>query len=388
MARTAFAIYSILLVIILIVFVFESFTGLSLWLALPLVLIGVPAIVWLAVLLYGLVRRLQPYRAFDPDEQQSDAQTLGAEGRYVTMPDGRVVEYLVYGSKDPAAKVIVQIHGASTSAGWMCRMYGPLLESLNLTGIAPSLPGYGFSDIQAGRRIRDFPQDLSVILEAEAVEHFLVEGISLGTAHAMAVAWHFGPERCLGLGLNVPYLSEAICREFNFQHDADKLPKADAQHWYQAWNFYVADLMFIAPGIAPIARWMRLLLPEGKQVRAERPWVFETMVEDQARLVIRGTQGQAYDQYAYEMNALWGFDPRDIEVNNVAVWYALDDSACPPEHGKWLAELFDAREDVETNVRAETLGFGHFTYTPASGPAFTEDERTLAKALVALVDAQ
>ena len=59
MARTAFAIFSILLVIILIVFVFQSFAGLSLLLALPLVLIGVPAIVWLAVLLYGLVRRSQ-----------------------------------------------------------------------------------------------------------------------------------------------------------------------------------------------------------------------------------------------------------------------------------------------------------------------------------------
>lgn len=387
MARAAFVIFSALLGIVVVVFVAEIFQAYSFLWALPLVLVGVPAILSVGVVLYGLVRKSQPYRAFDPAEQASNAQALGAEGRYITMPDGRVVEYLVYGSKDPDAKVIVQIHGASSSAGWMCRMNGPLLQSLNVKGIAPSLPGYGFSDIHIGRLVRDFPKDLEVILEAEAVDAFMVEGVSLGTSHAMAVAWHFGRERCVGLGLNVPYLSEAICREFDFRHDADKLPKADARHWYQAWNFYVADLMFIAPVISPLARWMHRLLAEGPKVLAERPWVFETLAEDHLRVVVRGTQGQAFDQYSYEMNALWGFDPREIDVANVAVWYALDDSACPPQHGEWLAALFESKARVRTDNRVEELGYGHFTYMPACGPAFKASERTLSKALVDLVEA-
>jgi pimeloyl-ACP methyl ester carboxylesterase len=387
MAAAVFTLFSLALLVGIVGGAVASFFIFSLMWAIAFVLIGIPLLAWLSVVLYGVVRRAQPLRPFDAVEHARNAESLSAEGRYVTMPDGRIVEYLIYGSKKNNAKVIVQIHGASSSAGWQCRMNASLLEALNLKGIAPSMPGYGYSDLYVGRLIKDFPKDVEAILDAEGVDQFMVEGISLGTSHAMAVAWAFGPQRCVGLGLNVPYLSEAICREFDFQHDADKLPKKDARHWYQAWNFFVADLMFIAPVVSPMARLMHLFLPEGERVRAERPWVFEMLREDQKRVVIRGTQGQGYDQFSYEMNALWGFDPRDIETKNVAVWYALDDSACPPTHGKWLAEMFGSKLGVKTDIRAEDLGLGHFTYTPSTGPAFDTSERNMPKALLDLAAA-
>ena len=351
--------------------------------AIAAVVVGVPLLPWLAATLYGLARRAQPMRPFDAAEQEREAARLGGEGRHVRTADGRIVEYLVYGSDRPDARVIVQIHGAGTTAGWQCRMNASLCEALNLKGIAPSMPGYGYSDMCVGRRIADFPRDVDAILEAEGVGEFMVEGISLGTAHAMAVAWHFGPDRCVALGLNVPYLSEQICKEFDFRHDADKLPKADARVWHQAWNFLAADLMYRAPLISPPARHLGGI-GGGRKVQAERPWVFDSMGEDQGRLVARGTQGQGFDQFSYEMNALWGFDPRDIETRNVAVWYATDDTQCPPSHGEWLARLFESRERVKTSVRAENLGFGHFTYLPSSGPAYTTEEETIPATLLAL----
>ena len=384
MVSAAVTTFSLLLLVGIGTAVVVSFLSFSLVWAILLVVFVVPTVAWLSVILYGLIRRAQPLRPFDQADHARDAETINAEGRYVTMPDGRVVEYLVYGSKDPAAKVIVQIHPAGASAGFPCRMNATLFRDLNLKGIAPSMPGYGYSDIQIGRRIKDFPKDVEAVLEAESIEQFMVEGMSLGTAHAMAVAWAFGPGRCVGLGLNGPYLSEAICREFGLQHDADNLPKADARHWYQAWNFYVADLMFVAPLISPPARLLHRLVPEGKQVRAERPWVFEEFAEDQKRVVARGTQGQGWDQFSYGMNALWEFDPREIEVKHVAVWYALDDSQCPPSHGEWLARIFAAKPGIKTDIRAENLGFGHFTYMPSQGPKFDSSERSLPKTLLAL----
>lgn len=359
------------------------FALLPLWPAIVAVVVGVPLVPWLAVTLYGLRRRAQGLRPFDAAEQQRDAARLGGEGRHVTTADDRIVEYLVYGSRRPDAKTIVQIHGAATTGGWMCRMNASLCEELNLKGIAPSMPGCGFSDVHVGRRIVDFPRDLEAILEAEDVGEFMVEGASLGTSHAMAVARHFGPDRCVALGLNVPYLSEQICREFDFQHDADNLPKTDARAWYQAWNFVAADLMFLAPLVSPPARHMGRI-GGGSKVEAERPWIFESMAADQRRLVVRGTQGQGWEQFSYEMNALWGFDPRDIETRNVAVWYARDDTACPPSHGEWLAALFESKEGVRTSIRSEDAGFAHFTYLPSLGPAYRTEEETIPGALLKL----
>ena len=376
-------VFALVLIVAIVAGVVAGFMLLPLLPAIVVVVIGIPLMTWFVVVLYGLWRRAQPLRPFDAEEHEQDAVLWGGNGRHVKTPDGRIVEYLVYGSDRPDAKVIVQVHGAGTSAAWQCFMNAALCEELNLKGIAPSMPGYGYSDIHVGRRIVDFARDVELILDAERVNTFMVEGASLGTAHAMAIAWHFGSDRCVAFGINGPYLPAAICEEFEFRNDAERLPKAGAQNWYQAWNFFVAELMYIAPLVSPPARFMHLL-PEGKQVKSERPWVFETIGKDQRRLVARGTQGQGWDQFSYEMNTMWGFDPREIGTKNVAVWYARDDSQCPPEHGEWLADCFSSIAGVNTDIRSEELGFGHFTYMPTNGPAFKASERSLPKTLLDL----
>lgn len=352
--------------------------------AIVAVVIGVPLVTGLAVLLYGLQRRAQPLRPFDAAEQERDAARLGGEGRHITTADGRVVEYLVYGSHRPDAQVIVQMHGSATTGGCPCQMNASLCEELNLKGIAPSVPCHGYSDLHIGRRIVDFPLDLEAILAAEGVGEFMVEGASFGTAHAMAIAWHFGPDRCVAMGLNVPYLSDQICKEFNLESQADALPRPDARTWYQAWNFLVADLMYVAPLVSPPARFMAYL-PEGKKTKKERPWIFEAIAEDQrTRLVARGSQGQGWEQFSFDVTVLWGFDPREIQTRKVAVWYAKDDSAVPPSHGEWLARYFGSKEGVKTHVRSEDAGLGHFTYFPSLGPAYQTAEETMPKMLLDL----
>jgi pimeloyl-ACP methyl ester carboxylesterase len=230
----------------------------------------------------------------------------------------------------------------------------------------------------------DFPIDLERILEAEGVGEFMVEGTSFGTAHAMAIAWHFGRDRCVAMGLNVPYLSDQICKEFNLESKADALPKPDARTWYQAWNFFVADLMFEAPLISPPARFLRFA-PEGKRTKKEKPWALEAIVEDQReRLVARGSQGQGWEQFSFDVTVLWGFDPREIQTKNVAVWYAGDDSMVPPSHGEWLANHFGSKAGVTTSVRSEDVGLGHFTYFPSFGPAYQAAEATMPKTLLDL----
>jgi pimeloyl-ACP methyl ester carboxylesterase len=376
--------FIIFLLLMVVATVHACFTLLPLIPAIVTAIIGVPLLMWLAILLYGLRRRSQPLLPFVAAEQERDAVHWGGEGRHITTTDGRIVEYLVYGSKRPDAKVIVQMHGSNTTGGLVCKVNASLCEELNLKGIAPSVPCHGYSDLHIGRKIVDFPLDLEEILKKEGVREFMVEGSSFGTAHAMAIALYFGPDSCVAMGLNVPYLPDMICKEFDLESKADALPKSDARTWYQAWNFFVADLMYDAPLISPPARFMRFL-SEGKKTKMERPWVFELIAKDQKeRLVVRGTQGQGWEQLSFDVTVLWGFDPRDIQTRNVAIWYAKDDTAVPPSHGEWLADHFSSKAGVRTSIRSEDIGLGHFTYMPSLGPVYQTAEETIPKILIDL----
>lgn len=141
--------------------------------------------------------------------------TKDPEGKYITTEDGRIVEYFVYGSNNVDAKVCVLLHGSGGTGKffnqYICQEQA--LVELNVRAISPSYPGHGGSDVDMFRRITDWPiTDLEPILTKEGVEKFYVVGASYGTAHGMAVASSF-PQRVLGLGLNAPYLPEAICRD-------------------------------------------------------------------------------------------------------------------------------------------------------------------------------
>lgn len=350
------------------------------------VIIGAPLALALAITLYGLSSKTRGLDRFDAQAHARAAALIEGEGRHITTADGRIVEYLVYGSNEPTANVIVQMHGSGSSAGIVCRMNALLCEELNLKGIAPSMPNHGYSDVQIARRIVDFPRDVEAILEAEGVEQFMVEGTSFGTAHAMAMAWYFGPDRCVAMGLNVPFVSDPIDKAFDLGSRADAIPRFDPDAWYHAWTFFVADLMYRAAFISPPLRHMARAYPELKKVAQERPWIMDLLLEDQRRLVARGAQGQGWEQFSFEVGALWGFDPREIETRNVAVWYAEDDSLLLPSHGEWLADHFRTRTGVKTSIRVENTGFGHFTYLPSHGPAFQGSERTIPQTLLDLCD--
>jgi pimeloyl-ACP methyl ester carboxylesterase len=378
------SVFTFILVGVIVAGAMACFQSLPLIGAIMAVVVGAPFALWLGIVLYGLVRRAQPLRPFDEAEQKQSAARWGGEGRHITTPDGRIVEYLVYGSQRPDAKVIVQLHGTTSTGGFECRFNGPLLEELNLKGIAPSLPGHGYSDVHIGRQVADFPKDLEVILEAEAVDEFMVEGTSFGTSHSMATAWYFPPERCVAMGLNVPYLSDQICKEYKLESKADSLPRKDARNWYHAWNFWAADLMFLAPGLSPMGKFLTAT-PDGKRAGEERPWILELICDDQReRLVARGTQGQAFEQFSFDVTVVWGFDPREIQTRNIAVWYAMDDWACFPTHGEWVANYFGSKEGVKMNVRCEEKGLGHYTYMPSTGPKFTTSEQTMPQTLLDL----
>ena len=91
--------------------------------------------------------------------------------------------------------------------------------------------------------------------------------------------------------------------------------------------------------------------------------VVDALKKDCKRSFLRGPVGQVYEMLNADTNQHWINDPgSDFSTPTVAVWYAEDDHACPPAHGKWLAEVFQSKKGVRANVRREKIGLGHLTY--------------------------
>lgn len=294
----------------------------------------------------------------------------------------RTIEYFVWGSNKPSAMVTVVCHGSNTTGKNFNEFLYPAktMEAMNVRVISPSFPGHGGSDAQPLRDITNWPKDdLEPILEAEGVDKFMIQGSSYGTAHAMAAATYFSPERCLALGLNVPYLPETICREFDFHTDADYILSASSlsHPWVLLPILSLLSLTYpqIAKGVG--------MIPEGPATVEEIPALIQAIENDCRRSFLRGPIGQIYEMLNGSTNQQWP-DPRDIQCRNVAVWYAEDDGACPPDHGKWLAEVFTEKQKekkCKTNIRHEKKGLGHFTYMDHAG----RDQGIMTATLLAMI---
>jgi len=347
------------------------------------------------VLLYGHLIKCLGQLPFDEEEMKASGAACGGVGKYITTSDGRIVEYIVYGSDAPDAMVIVQMHGAAHTGGIICQWNADLLKQLNMKGIAPTMANSGFSDNQPDRQICNFPRDdVAPILKAEGVKKFVVDGHSLGTAHAMAIAWFFSPDHkehvCVGMGLNCPYLPSSICLAEHYPCDAEEIPLVhnnDPRKCMSSWNMTMAAFTNLMPGIGPpMVMGDTIFVGAGKR----NPNTFKMCKEDQWRTGARGYLGQGYEALSYAINTLWGFDPRDIKTKNVAVWYAKDDGGpsgpgCPPVHGEYLSKFFDNKSGTRTANKCVDIGCGHWSYAPSVGETYTMDEDTLPKTLKMMV---
>jgi len=124
------------------------------------------------------------------------------------------------------------------------------------------------------------------------------------------------------------------------------------------------------------------MIKDTKLAVKEEPEMFQAMEADIRRGAIRGVAPQVPEMLNQETNQVWQ-DPRSIRTKNIAIWYSKDDSQCPPEHGKWLAELFEARAStgVKCNNRAEEYQWGHFSYVKKS----ERENGIMTKALLELM---
>ncbi|MGB1013847.1 MAG: alpha/beta fold hydrolase [Nannocystaceae bacterium] len=330
-------------------------------------LIGFILFVGLATLGLGLLIRSRGQRPFNPEAVEADG------GSYVVNSEGRTVEYFVYGVDDPNAPVVVHLHGSGPEARSERELWAPVCEALGVRGLSLSLPGYGYTDMNPGRIVKNWPgEDLEPVLAREDVGTFMSIGHSQGNPHAMAAALHF-PERCVGLGLNAPLLPSDITREVGLKGAlgmGSLIRTEQLRKLHMAWYFSIYHL-----AVVTLAPWLPLMAVPATRKDKKLHKVFRRTF---ARAVARGSFGSAWEStedVCYE----WGIDPRQITTKNICIWHAADDRECPAELGKWLADMFGAKAGVRVDYRADDQGFGHLTYCRGE---FLEPETSMIKSLL------
>jgi pimeloyl-ACP methyl ester carboxylesterase len=109
--------------------------------------------------------------------------------RRLTLPDGRAMSYADAG--DPDGRPIIFCHGTPSSRfdtvgiDRAAAVHGWRL-------IAIDRPGHGESSLRPGRRLTDWPGDVTAVADALGIDQFVVMGFSGGAPYALVTAQALG----------------------------------------------------------------------------------------------------------------------------------------------------------------------------------------------------
>ncbi|KAJ1337282.1 non-heme chloroperoxidase [Microdochium nivale] len=266
----------------------------------------------------------------------------------LTLPDGRLLAFKIWGDTSASASTAFYFHGFPGSRNECLILHDAALRHA-VRLVAVDRPGMGRSTPFAppeSRTLLDWPQDILELANYLKLERFGIIGVSGGAPYALAT-WHDGAlrDRCAGVcvvsGLYPQYLT-AKCRTFY----------ALRAHW----TFKIAaqwprltEIMF-SMGVGSAARaacvggdtrrldrmirLMLLMLPKADAgvLRAN---------EGSARDTIRGTMSEAFRQgsqgTAVEAKVLcgsdWGLRLEDVHIpeGRFVVWHGSEDVNVPLE---------------------------------------------------------
>jgi len=258
--------------------------------------------------------------------------TTDRPNQTIILKDGRTLGYAEYG--DPEGKSVFHFNGSGGS-----RLGHPtddsILSDLGVKLISTDRPGHGISDPQPGRKLLDWPNDISQLADHLGIDKFYVEGWSAGGPHALACAYQM-PERVLAGAL------------------ISGLAPPDRPNPYEELPLPNRILMIIArrvPSLVYPFRRVMYSMITGDPKKAEKSLASSFPPEDQQIVKIpengkilvadiqegyrQGWQGPAQDDIL--INSPWGFRLEDIPVR-IDVWQGETDKNVPVNQGRYQHE--------------------------------------------------
>jgi pimeloyl-ACP methyl ester carboxylesterase len=257
------------------------------------------------------------------------------ENLTVTLRDGRKISYAEYG--DPGGEPVIYFHGLTTS-----RLDGRWFErdakQQGVRLIGTDRPGMGFSDFQDGRKIGDWPDQVSQLADQLGLERFAVIGVSAGGPHVSACAAAM-PERLTAAGVisgaGPAGVEEAYPEMGWFRRVIGGL-----------WMRLMVMLRF------PIAFFFGLMLRGVKSGREAPGWMMRGLpardraimtnpeLRDDFRAGMlesfrQGTKGNVHELSVHTKP--WDFKLENIKMP-VLLWHGEEDTIVPVSVGRYVAE--------------------------------------------------
>lgn len=282
------------------------------------------------------IAELNPAPSQNPPRIFSKAWRAQRRGtpRWVELPTGQRVAFAEYGVPD--GDPVLFCHGWPAS-----RLQGGLLHEyaveLGARIIAPDRPGIGFSPIQNGRRLRDWPHLIAGLADGLGLDDFRILGVSGGGPYVLAAAWGL-PERVRA--------ASVVCTAPPLADLQDVSGLSPAYQWMLSvyrrtpsalkWLFY---MMRPLAAIHP-PDWMRnrilRKMPSAEAETLRDPVVFDACYRNYQESWGGGAGGLFRDAAIYA--SPWDFSLEQIRVP-VRLWHGREDS-----NFAWqLAEEISAR---------------------------------------------
>lgn len=254
-----------------------------------------------------------------------------ADARVLRLPDGRRLGFAEYGAPD--GRPLLFFHG-TPGARLMARFAHPDALRHRVRIVAPERPGYGLSDVQPGRTIGHWPDDVAALADSLGLERFALAGVSGGAPYVAACA-HRMPQRVRvagivsGVGpLDDPVVAAALSaaqrRTLAVLGQAPRAMRSlAALPAGLVRRFPLRALELIAP-----------LQPPSDRAILARPEVRAALVDDLRQALRQGGRAVLDDLMLFGQP--WGFRLEDIAVP-VELWHGEADAQVPVAVGRRVA---------------------------------------------------
>ena len=257
--------------------------------------------------------------------------------QFIELPDGRRLAYAEYG--DPHGQAVFYFHGSPSS-----RLEPTLFDAVGydasaaaakrgLRIIAPDRPGCGLSEFQPGRRILDWPADVSALADQLGIDRFAVMSYSAGGPYGLACAAQL-PKR-----VQVAHSISGFGRSLS-EPGAMQGMGGSSFYWKVArihpWLVgRVVAMQASAPKDKLPPQMASAIAPEDWKFISS-PGVYARFLEVSYIETARcGTRGPAYEAALYWKP--WEFSPAQIRVP-LHLWHGEADLNAPFAHAQRLSE--------------------------------------------------
>lgn len=260
----------------------------------------------------------------------------------IALNDGRRLAFAEWGPAD--GMPVLCFHGLPNSRLVHFRD-APARQGVRL--LLPDRPGFGRSDVQPGRSILGWVDDVRELADALGLRRFALVGISAGGPHAAACAWAM-PDRVAALGLvsavgpvvDVAEIADGLPSPWVEFGDLARQDRAAAERLAHGLCSHELDLLHRHP-----ERWIR-------DWRESAPLADLALIADPAVLAMYlGSCLEAtVDGYAAELTLLvadpWGFTLPEIRAPSF-LWHGTQDLTVPTKVAEYMGSVIpDCRTTI------------------------------------------